>query len=207
MTALASLAATGIIASSAGAKVIGPAYDCVWSPETVRSVSQIVRDHTTSDDEVMSGAVIWEFEAGRRPFLNISHPLGFINGMSDRTAKRITARLASRPPRLQVASPGPTPEYGAYLVETGGCRVCHRQDLRGGLHPLSLPDEPPPPDLTAGGPLGSWSEQDFVRAMRTGITPDGRRVDPEWMPWPAFAGMSDLELRAIFLYLSSIAPR
>jgi mono/diheme cytochrome c family protein len=113
--------------------------------------------------------------------------------------------LVSPPPRLDVASPGATPEYGAYLVETGGCRVCHRQDLRGGLHPLSLSDEPPPPDLTAGGPLATWTEQDFVHTMRTGVTPDGRRVDPKWMPWPAFAGMSDLEMKAIFLYLRSIA--
>lgn len=113
--------------------------------------------------------------------------------------------LASGPARLDGSSPGATPEYGAYLVETGGCRVCHRPDLRGGLHPLSLPEEPPPPDLTAGGPLSSWTEQDFMRAMRTGVTPDGRHVDPEWMPWPAFAGMSDLEMRAIFRYLSSLS--
>jgi mono/diheme cytochrome c family protein len=111
--------------------------------------------------------------------------------------------LASRPPRLDATRPAASPDYGAYLVETGGCRVCHRQDLRGGRHPLSLPEEPPPADLTAGGPLARWSERDFVRALRTGVTPDGRRLDPRWMPWPAFAHMTDLEMRAIFLYLRS----
>lgn len=114
--------------------------------------------------------------------------------------------LSTHPPRIEGARPAATPRYGAYLVETGGCRVCHRPDLRGGLHPLSLPDEPPPPDLTAAGPLAGWSEREFMNAMRTGITPDGRRIDPEWMPWPAFAGMTDLEMRAIFLYLQSLTP-
>jgi mono/diheme cytochrome c family protein len=113
------------------------------------------------------------------------------------------AQLASRPPRLDATRPAASPDYGAYLVETGGCRVCHRQDLRGGRHPLSLPEEPPPADLTASGPLAQWSERDFVRALRTGVTPDGRRLDPQWMPWPAFAHMTDLEMRAIFLYLRS----
>lgn len=127
--------------------------------------------------------------------------------VSDRVPDLIPAELlASRPPRLDGSSPATTPAYGAYLVETGGCKVCHRQDLRGGLHPLSLPDEPPPPDLTAGGPLAQWSERDFVHALRTGVTPDGRHLDPEWMPWPAFARMTDLEMRAIFLYLRSLAP-
>ncbi|MEZ4292995.1 MAG: c-type cytochrome [Myxococcota bacterium] len=32
-----------------------------------------------------------------------------------------------------------TARYGRYLVDVGGCRVCHRDDLSGGLHPLSCP--------------------------------------------------------------------
>ncbi len=104
--------------------------------------------------------------------------------------------------------PGPEPAanaaYGEYLVAVGICRVCHRPDLEGGLHPLSLPGEPPPPDLTASGPLGGWSEADFVRSLRTGIAPDGRVVDPEFMPWPRYGQMSDLELRALFAYLRTL---
>ncbi len=82
------------------------------------------------------------------------------------------------------------------------CRVCHHADLTGGLHPLSLPGEPPPPDLTPGGALSGWSEADFVRAMRSGVTPDGRRLDARYMPWPRFARMGDSELGAIWAYLT-----
>lgn len=105
----------------------------------------------------------------------------------------------------------PSAEYGEYLVALGSCRVCHRADLKGGLHPLSLPGEPIPPDLTASGPLRAWHRADFDRAMRAGVTPDGRSLDREAMPWPAFAGLSDLELEAIWRYLrtqghESISP-
>jgi mono/diheme cytochrome c family protein len=92
-------------------------------------------------------------------------------------------------------------DLGADLVDLGSCRVCHHPDLSGGLHPLALPGEPPPPDLRASGPLSTWSAADFVRAMRTGVTPDGRHLSHEYMPWPQFAGMTDHELDAIWSYL------
>ena len=94
--------------------------------------------------------------------------------------------------------------YGAYLVEAGGCKVCHNAQMTGGLHPLALPGEPEPPNLTPGGPLARWTSQDFVRALRTGITREGRVLDPTFMPWPGYSGMSDLELRAIWKYLRSL---
>jgi mono/diheme cytochrome c family protein len=96
--------------------------------------------------------------------------------------------------------------FGAYLVDLASCRVCHHADLAGGLHPLSLPGEPPPPDLTRSGPLKSWSFDDFEQAMRTGVNPDGRTLSPEYMPWPHFAGMTDDELGAIWHYLKTLPP-
>jgi mono/diheme cytochrome c family protein len=93
---------------------------------------------------------------------------------------------------------------GAALVEIGSCRVCHRADLRGGLHPLSLPDEPPPPDLSRFGQLADWSEQDFRRAMHSGRTPGGRVLDARYMPWPHYAALDEAELGAIWRYLRSI---
>lgn len=97
-------------------------------------------------------------------------------------------------------------QFGEYLVALGSCRVCHHANLAGGLHPLSLSGEPPPPDLTASGPLADWSLDDFRRAMRTGVTPDERTLSVEYMPWPRFAGMTDEELAAIWRYLSAL-PR
>lgn len=109
------------------------------------------------------------------------------------------------PPTLtSVSEPAPTAAHGEYLVALGGCRVCHRADLAGGLHPLSLPGEPVPPDLTPRGPLGGWSRSEFARAMREGWTPEGRVLDREFMPWPGYAGLEDVEIEAIWEYLESL---
>ena len=40
--------------------------------------------------------------------------------------------------------------------------------------------------------------------MRSGMTPDGRLLDAEYMPWPFFASMTDDELRAMWRYLREL---
>lgn len=112
--------------------------------------------------------------------------------------------LAKDPTRMEPPEPAATSDYGAYLVETGGCKVCHHENLAGGRHPLALPEEPPPPDLRPVGRIASWSEDDFLRALRSGVTPEGDQLDPRWMPWPAIGRMSDTELRAIYRFLQTI---
>ena len=102
--------------------------------------------------------------------------------------------------------PSRSAAYGRYLVDLGSCRICHHADLRGGLHPLALPGEPPPSDLRPGGALDGWTLADFERAMQEGATPDGRVLDRSYMPWPAFAGLEAMEVEAIWLYLQSLSP-
>ncbi|HEB90466.1 MAG TPA: cytochrome C [Deltaproteobacteria bacterium] len=110
------------------------------------------------------------------------------------------ADLSRRPPRaLPIAA---TAEQGSYLLDLGNCRFCHGGDLRGGRHPLARAGEPAPPDLTAGGSLSGWSRNDFARAMRTGRTPDGRLLDREFMPWPGYAGLEEVEIDALWLALT-----
>jgi mono/diheme cytochrome c family protein len=113
-------------------------------------------------------------------------------------------RIDHAAPPPPAPPPGATAEYGAYLVGIGICRVCHHDGLEGGLHPLALPGEPPPSDLRASGPLAAWSGDEFVTAMRSGTTPEGRRLDARYMPWPRYAQMSDVELRAIWAYLRTL---
>jgi len=60
------------------------------------------------------------------------------------------------------------------------------------------------PDDETG--LGLWSEEQFVRAMRTGQhqgVEGGRPILPP-MPWPAVAAMTDEDLHAVWSYLRSI---
>lgn len=59
------------------------------------------------------------------------------------------------------------------------------------------------PDPETG--IGQWTENDFIRAMRTGITPDRRVLDAQ-MPWDAFQKITDRDLKSLWAYLRTITP-
>jgi len=95
--------------------------------------------------------------------------------------------------------------HGDYLVGIAICGTCHGHDLRGGRHPLAPLDEPVPPDISASGAVAGWSTAEFLRTMRSGRTPEGRMLDPAFMPWRSYARMSDRELLAIHRRLTHTA--
>ena len=98
---------------------------------------------------------------------------------------------------------GATVEYGEYLVNTNDCRVCHGPDLNGGPFPDPTITKISA-NLTPGGELGAWSEEDFVNTIRTGVTPSGHQLDPVFMPWKDYAKFYDEELQAVWLYLQTL---
>jgi mono/diheme cytochrome c family protein len=102
-------------------------------------------------------------------------------------------------PYPQAPPEEPTAAYGAYLARIGQCTACHGPGLAGGQ---VEPSAPVGPNLTPGGKLGAWSEDDFLTLIRTGMEPSGRQIDP-YMPWPYFNSMSDTELKALWAYLQS----
>ncbi len=60
------------------------------------------------------------------------------------------------------------------------------------------------PDKQTG--LGSWTEEMFVKALRTGKDMGtGRDILPP-MPWQSFRNMSDEDLKSIFAYLQTLPP-
>ena len=111
-------------------------------------------------------------------------------------------RIDHNAPRPEAPEPGITTQYGQYLAIT--CTGCHGAGLSGGPIPGAPPDALPAPNLTPGGNLTGWTEADFVRTMRTGVTPSGHNLDAEQMPWPMLGQMTDDELKAVWLYLQSL---
>jgi mono/diheme cytochrome c family protein len=93
-------------------------------------------------------------------------------------------------------------EYGEYLVNTGDCSNCHGADLAGAQSPE--PGSPFSSNLTPGGVLAIWTADDFIETMRTGVTPYGRKLDGNFMPYESYARLNDDDLAAIFLYLQSL---
>jgi mono/diheme cytochrome c family protein len=60
------------------------------------------------------------------------------------------------------------------------------------------------PDMETG--IGSWTEEMFVKALRTGKhMGEGRDILPP-MPWPMIGQMTDEDLKAVFAYLHSLKP-
>jgi mono/diheme cytochrome c family protein len=91
-------------------------------------------------------------------------------------------------------------EYGEYLANT--CTLCHGSNLNGqtlregGTVYVAL-------NLTPGGEMQGWSEEDFIATMRTGVTPNGHQLK-DVMPWKYFGQMTDDELKAVWMYLQSL---
>ena len=55
------------------------------------------------------------------------------------------------------------------------------------------------------GIVKEYNEASFIKAMRTGKTPDGGSILPP-MPWPNYAKMTDDDLKATWAFLQSIKP-
>jgi cytochrome c553 len=104
------------------------------------------------------------------------------------------------PARSAAPPPGPTATYGEYLASIT-CAYCHGPQLEGAQPPM--PESPPAPALAAAG---RWSPAEFELALRTGMTPDGRRLDPEYMPWSFTAQMSSEEIQALHAYFATLRP-
>jgi mono/diheme cytochrome c family protein len=51
--------------------------------------------------------------------------------------------------------------------------------------------------------LGRWSDADFIRAMREGLSPEGQHYFPVF-PYTSFAGLSDQDLIDLKAYLASL---
>jgi mono/diheme cytochrome c family protein len=102
---------------------------------------------------------------------------------------------------------------GEYLFRATGCAGCHTDtDNKGaplaGGRALHTPfgtfytsNITPDPDTG----IGNWSETDFVRALREGISPQGEHYYPAF-PYTSYTRLTDADLRAIWAYLRSVKP-
>jgi len=116
-------------------------------------------------------------------------------------------------PALAAELPGELVDRGRAVLEAAGGCTCHTNldddgpPLAGG-RPLATPfgtyfSTNITPDVETG--LGSWSDADFVRAMREGRAPDGSAYFPVF-PYTSFTGMTDEDLLALKAYLFSLPP-
>jgi mono/diheme cytochrome c family protein len=108
----------------------------------------------------------------------------------------------------------PDPEaitHGKALTIAGDCASCHTADpakpFAGGKRidtPFGAIFSPNlTPDRDTG--IGAWSDEDFHRALRHGVAPDGSRYYPAF-PYPNFTKLVRDDILAIRAYLATVAP-
>lgn len=104
-----------------------------------------------------------------------------------------------------------TIERGRQLAALGNCAHCHTADARAPMAGGVAMDTPfgtvystnITPDVATG--IGAWSFSAFQRAMREGISRDGRHLYPAF-PYTAYTRMSDDDLTSLYAYLMSQKP-
>ena len=117
----------------------------------------------------------------------------------------ITDRTPSMP-FPAIVPPGPTLEYGRYLAGFTGCIGCHGPGLSGG-YVEGPPGAPPAANLTPhSSGLENWTETDFDHALRRGVRKNGTPINI-FMPWPNFSGMTDVEVKALWLFVRSVPAK
>jgi mono/diheme cytochrome c family protein len=102
-------------------------------------------------------------------------------------------------------------EHGKALVVAGDCASCHTADpakpFAGGKRidtPFGAVYSPNlTPDRDTG--IGNWSNDDFYRALRYGVAPNGSHYYPAF-PYPYFSKMTRDDILAVRAYLATLAP-
>lgn len=110
-------------------------------------------------------------------------------------------------------------QRGEYLAAVGGCMDCHTPgtfygapDSKRQLSGSEVGWRGPwgvsyaanlTPDIETG--LGSWTNVEIERALRSGVKKDGTPVLPP-MPWPNTARLTPDDMSSLIAYLKSLAP-
>jgi mono/diheme cytochrome c family protein len=120
---------------------------------------------------------------------------------------------------LTVAAHASTPQddaaliaHGEYLARAGDCIACHTtpsgRPFAGGLKfdtPIgAIYSTNITPERDTG--IGAWSFEQFDRALRSGIKPNGDTLYPA-MPYPSYARLNDDDMHALYAYFTKgVAP-
>lgn len=116
-----------------------------------------------------------------------------------------------KPVRLD--TPAGDVQRGAYLARMAGCIACHT-DVKGGGKPLAggMALETKfgtfySPNLTTdrNDGIGAWSIEDFARAVRQGVSPDGETYYPAF-PFAFYGGLSDQDIADLWAAFQTVPP-
>jgi cytochrome c oxidase cbb3-type subunit 2 len=98
---------------------------------------------------------------------------------------------------------------GRYVFAVASCALCHGTDGRGGLKVSWAPfgtlwASNITPDSATG--IGVWSDAQIARAIRGGVSRDGRALHWQGMIWDHASNWDEEDIRALIVYLRGLPP-
>jgi mono/diheme cytochrome c family protein len=111
--------------------------------------------------------------------------------------------IARDPDARHLTKPAATEalEYGHYLTRL--CTGCHGLELAGA--PPMDPSMPPGANLRER--IAAYTLEEFRTFFTTGRTPEGREIDPAFMPWNVIGTARPDEIDAVYRYLTEVAAQ
>jgi cytochrome c oxidase cbb3-type subunit 2 len=128
--------------------------------------------------------------------------------------QQLAAAAAPDPPRPNLARSASVEqrtlaERGRYLYTITSCALCHGSNGAGGAKISWKPfgtlwTRNITPDPETG--IGRWTDEQIARAIRSGVTPDGRTLHWQGMIWDHLSNLDEEDLRALLVYLRALPP-
>lgn len=94
---------------------------------------------------------------------------------------------------------------GELVFHAGGCASCHGEGLEGGLAMETAFGTFRVPNITRDSEfgIGNWSQADFLNAMQSGISPEGRHYYPAF-PFASYTRATVPDLLDLKAYIDSL---
>ena len=134
----------------------------------------------------------------------------------------ILLALCATAPGVSTAAAAPDLKNGRTMFFAGGCASCHAAPASERCDDPKIKDEfvlaggrclktdfgtfyvpNISPDKESG--IGGWTDAQFIKAMREGISPDGRHYYPAF-PYTSYQRMSDKDLTDLKAFIDTLPP-
>lgn len=126
----------------------------------------------------------------------------------DQIVKNASSAIAQPNTNGMTAEQKAMAQRGMYLYSSA-CILCHTANAAGGQKNNdadggTMWSRNISPDVATGS--GSWNELQIARAIRSGVSKDGRPLYWQSMPWDHFSNLDEEDVRALVAYLHAIPP-
>jgi len=143
--------------------------------------------------------------------ISVLYQLPALSGLPPANVAKSVLEQVPQPNPMALHSPEQAAmvKRGRLIYTVASCGLCHHPDGSGGLKiSLKALGTLWTRNITADKEtaIGSWKDREISRAIRSGVTPDGRMLHWQGMIWDHASNWSEEDLRAVIAYLRTLPP-